>query len=99
MKALVDSYFQALDLIAADKTEKSYGIMGADVKQTRRAVRGLESKFSAGPTSADNAKFFDGEFQAFNKDAAELLLEIGVIKQVPDSTLATRASSSDSDAS
>jgi hypothetical protein len=33
-----------------------------------------------------NKKFFAGDFQAFSKEAAELLLEIGVIKEIPDLT-------------
>ena len=31
-----------------------------------------------------NQKFFAGEHQQFNKEAADLLLEIGIIKQIPD---------------
>ena len=31
-----------------------------------------------------NKKFFAGELQAFSKEAAELLLELGIIKTVPD---------------
>ena len=34
----------------------------------------------------ENKKFFAGDFQAFSKEAAELLLEIGVIKEIPDLT-------------
>ena len=39
-QALADSYFEALEMIKKDP-KKSYEIMGADVKQTRRAVRGV----------------------------------------------------------
>jgi NitT/TauT family transport system substrate-binding protein len=81
VKALVDSYFQALDMIAADKT-KAFGIMGADVKQTAEQFEASQSKLKWADRAA-NAKFFAGEIQAFNKDAAALLLEIGVIKQAP----------------
>ncbi|MBN9087749.1 MAG: ABC transporter substrate-binding protein [Reyranella sp.] len=81
VKALVDSYFQALDMIAADKT-KAFGIMGADVKQTAEQFEASQSKLKWADR-AGNQKFFAGEIQAFNKEAAALLLEIGVIKQVP----------------
>ena len=33
---------------------------------------------------AANQKFFAGEIQSFSKEAAELLLELGIIKSVPD---------------
>jgi NitT/TauT family transport system substrate-binding protein len=80
-KALVDSYFQALDMIKADKT-KAFTIMGADVKQTAEQFEASQSKLQWADRAA-NARFFGGEIQAFNKDAAALLLEIGVIKQAP----------------
>ena len=49
VKALAKSYFDALDMIKADQ-KKAYEIMGADVKQTRRAVRQLgEVSALAGP--------------------------------------------------
>jgi len=81
VKALVDSYFQALDMIKADKT-KAFTIMGADVKQTPEQFEASQSKLQWADR-AGNAKFFNGEIQAFNKEAAQLLLDIGVIKQVP----------------
>ena len=31
-----------------------------------------------------NQKFFAGEIQAFSKEAADLLLELGIVKTVPD---------------
>jgi NitT/TauT family transport system substrate-binding protein len=80
-KALVESYFQALDMIAADKT-KAFTLMGADVKQTAEQFEASQAKIKWADRAA-NEKFFNGEIQAFNKDAAALLLEIGVIKQVP----------------
>ena len=39
-KAMADSYFEALDMISKEQA-KAYEIMGADVKQSRRAVRQL----------------------------------------------------------
>ncbi|MBV9078220.1 MAG: ABC transporter substrate-binding protein [Methylobacteriaceae bacterium] len=81
-KALADSYFEALDMIAKDQA-KSYEIMGADVKQTGEQFGG-SAKFLRWQDKAANKTFFDGDFKTFTKDAADLLLEVGVIKQVPD---------------
>jgi NitT/TauT family transport system substrate-binding protein len=81
-KALADSYFAALELIASDQT-KAYEIMGADVKQSAEKF-GKSAKYLRWQDRAANKKFFTGEFQAFSNEAAALLLEIGIIKQVPD---------------
>lgn len=81
-KALADSYFEAIDMIAKDPT-KSYEIMGADVKQTGEQF-GASAKFLRWQDRAANKKFFEGEFQKFSDEAADLLLEIGIIKQKPD---------------
>ena len=81
VKGLVESYFQALDMIAKDKT-KAFTIMGADVKQTAEQFEKSQSKLKWADREA-NKKFFNGEIQAFNKEAAALLLEIGVIKTQP----------------
>jgi NitT/TauT family transport system substrate-binding protein len=81
-KALADSYFEALDLIAKDP-QKSYEIMGADVKQTGEAF-GNSAKFLRWQDRAANKAFFNGEIQKFSEQAADLLLEVGVIRQKPD---------------
>lgn len=81
-KALADSYFAALEMIAADK-DKAYGIMGADVKQTAEAF-GNSAQYLRWQDKAANQAFFEGEFKTFSAEAADLLLEIGVIKQKPD---------------
>ncbi|MDP3160624.1 MAG: ABC transporter substrate-binding protein [Reyranella sp.] len=81
VKALVESYFEALDMIAKDKV-KAFTIMGADVKQTAEQFEQSQSKIKWADRAA-NKKFFGGEIQAFNKEAAALLLEIGVIKTLP----------------
>jgi NitT/TauT family transport system substrate-binding protein len=80
-KALADSYFEAIDMIAKDPA-KSNGIMGADVKQSAEQFAN-SSKFLRWQDRAANAKFFSGEIQAFSKEAAELLLELGIIKSIP----------------
>jgi NitT/TauT family transport system substrate-binding protein len=81
-KALADSYFEALEMIAKEP-KKSFEIMGADVKQTAEQFEGSQ-KFLRWQDRAANQKFFAGEHAAFSKEAAELLLEIGIIKQIPD---------------
>jgi NitT/TauT family transport system substrate-binding protein len=80
-KALADSYFEAVALIEKDQT-KSYEIMGSDVKQSGEQF-GNSAKYLRWQDKAANQKFFAGEFQAFSKEAADLLLEIGIIKSVP----------------
>jgi NitT/TauT family transport system substrate-binding protein len=81
-KALADSYFQSLEMIAKDQT-KAYEIMGADVKQTGEQFAN-SAKYLRWQDRAANQKFFAGELQAFSKEAADLLMEIGIIKQVPN---------------
>ncbi len=80
-KALADSYFQAIAMIGTDAA-KSNEIMGADVKQTGEQFAG-SSKYLRWQDKAANQKFFAGELQAFSKEAGELLLEMGIIKQMP----------------
>ena len=82
MKALVKSYFDALDMIKSDQA-KAYEIMGADVKQSGEAF-GNSAKYLRWQDKDANKKFFTGEHAAFSKEAADLLLEVGIIKQIPD---------------
>jgi NitT/TauT family transport system substrate-binding protein len=82
VKALVKSYFEALDMIKADE-KKAFEIMGADVKQSGEAF-GNSAKYLRWQDQAANKAFFTGEFNTFSKEAAELLLEAGVIKKIPD---------------
>jgi len=81
-KALAKSYFDAVSMIKSDQA-KSYEIMGADVKQSG-AQFGESAKYLRWQDQEANKKFFAGEHAAFSKEAADLLLEIGVIKQIPD---------------
>jgi NitT/TauT family transport system substrate-binding protein len=83
-KALADAYFDAVDLIKADP-KKSFETMGADVKQTGEAFEKSQA-YLRWQDRAANQKFFAGEHAAFSKEAAELLLEVGIIKQIPDLT-------------
>ncbi|MET0904621.1 MAG: ABC transporter permease [Bradyrhizobiaceae bacterium] len=82
VKALAKSYFEAVAMIKADQA-KSYEIMGADVKQSGEAF-GKSAQYLRWQDQEANKTFFAGEHAAFSKEAADLLLEIGVIKQLPD---------------
>ena len=81
-KALADGYFDALDMIKRDP-KKSFEIMGADVKQSGEAFEKSQA-YLPWQDRAANQKFFAGEHAQFTKEAAELLLEIGSIKAIPD---------------
>jgi NitT/TauT family transport system substrate-binding protein len=81
-QALADSYFQALEMIKNDP-KKAFEIMGADVKQSAEAFEASQ-KYLRWQDKAANQKFFAGEHAAFSKEAADLLLEAGIIKQLPD---------------
>lgn len=83
-KALADSYFEALDMIQRDP-KKSFEIMGADVKQSGEQFEASQ-KHLRWQDRAANQKFFAGEHAAFSKEAADLLLEAGIIRQMPDLT-------------
>lgn len=80
-QALTDSYFDALELIRQDR-KRAFTIMGADVKQTAEQFEASQSKIQWADREA-NHRFFNGEIQAFNKEAAALLLETGVIRAIP----------------
>ena len=81
-KAMADSYFEALEMISKDQA-KAFEIMGADVKQTGEQF-GNSAKYLRWQDKAANKTFFAGEHAKFSKEAADLLLEVGVIKQIPD---------------
>jgi NitT/TauT family transport system substrate-binding protein len=83
-QGLTNGYFEALEMIKADP-KKSFEIMGADVKQSAEAFEGSQ-KYLRWQDKAANQKFFAGEHAAFSKEAADLLLEAGIIKQIPDLT-------------
>ena len=81
-KALADSYFEALELIKTDP-EGSYKIMGADVKQSAEEFE-ESAKYLKWADKADNQQFFIKDFIDFSNTAADLLLEMGLIKNKPD---------------
>jgi NitT/TauT family transport system substrate-binding protein len=82
VKALADSYFEAIEMIAKEPA-KSNEIMGADVKQTGEAFA-KSASYLRWQDRAANKAFFAGPHAAFSAEAADLLLEIGVIKAKPD---------------
>jgi len=82
VKALTKSYFDALEMIKSDQA-KAYQIMGADVKQSSEAF-GKSAAYLRWQDKDANKKFFTGDFNTFSKEAADLLLEIGIIKAIPD---------------
>ena len=81
-KALADGYFDAVAMIKADP-KKSFEIMGADVKQSGEQFEASQ-KYLRWQDREANQKFFAGEHAQFSKEAADLLLEAGIIKSVPD---------------
>ena len=81
-KALADGYFDAVAMIKADP-KKSFEIMGADVKQSGEQFEKSQAYLRWQDRDA-NQKFFAGEHAQFSKEAADLLLEVGIIKAVPD---------------
>ena len=81
-QALANSYFEAVDMIRKDPA-KSYEIMGAPTKQSGEQF-GKSAAYLRWQDKAANQKFFAGEFQQFSKEAAALLLEIGILKSAPD---------------
>ncbi len=83
-QGLANAYFDSLDMIKAD-SKKSFEIMGADVKQSGEAFEKSQA-FLRWQDRAANQKFFAGEHAAFSKEAADLLLEAGIIKSIPDLT-------------
>ena len=81
-KAMTESYFQALEMIAKEP-QKAFEIMGADVKQSGEAFA-KSAAYLRWQDRPANQRFFAGELQSFLKDAGQLLLEMGIIKAVPD---------------
>jgi NitT/TauT family transport system substrate-binding protein len=84
VKALADSYFEALVMIEKEPA-KANEIMGADVRQTAEQFAN-SSKFLRWQDKAANKAFFAGPHREFSEKAADLLLELGIIKQKPDMT-------------
>jgi len=82
VQAMVISYFDAVEMIRREP-KKSFEVMGAVVKQTGEQFEKSQSYLRWQDREA-NRKFFAGDIQAFSKEAADLLLELGIVKSVPD---------------
>ena len=83
-QALANSYFEAVDMVRREPF-KSFEIMGAPTKQSGEQFA-KSAAYLRWQDKAANQKFFAGEFQQFSKEAADLLLEIGILKSMPDLT-------------
>ena len=83
-QGLANAYFDALEMIKAEP-KKSFEIMGADVKQSGEAFEKSQA-YLRWQDRAANQKFFAGEHAQFSKEAADLLLAAGIIRQIPDLT-------------
>jgi len=81
-RALADAYFDALEMIRAEP-KRSFELMGADVKQSGEQFEKSQS-YLRWQDRAANRKFFAGEHAEFSRKAAEILLEAGIIKSLPD---------------
>ncbi len=81
-RALAKSYFEALEMIKTNQAE-AYRIMGADVRQTAEQF-GNSAQYLRWQDRDANKLFFAGEWRRFTEKAADLLLEIGVIRQKPN---------------
>ena len=79
-KALADSYFEAVEMIGREPAVlRDHGRR----READRAVRQLgQVPALAGPRGEQDVLRL--EFETFSNEAADLLLEIGIIKQKPD---------------
>lgn len=82
-RAIVDSYFEALDMIKA-QPKNSYAIMGAAVKQSAEQFE-ESAKFIQWPTRVENAEFFERDIKPFMSAAVDILKENSVIRNAPPS--------------
>jgi NitT/TauT family transport system substrate-binding protein len=82
VKAVVDGWFDALDLIKKETAEANR-IMGADVKQTPQDFADAASRVTWYDRKG-NQDYFARTMGPFMVEAAGILLESGVIKKIPD---------------
>ena len=88
-KALADSYFEAVDMIKKEP-KKSYEIMGADVKQSGEQFEASAEVPALAGQGREPEVLRRRASQQFSKEAADLLLEIGIIKADADIEQARR---------
>jgi NitT/TauT family transport system substrate-binding protein len=82
VRALAKSYFEAVDMIRSNQAE-SYRIMGADVRQTAEQF-GNSAQYLRWQDRDANKLFFAAEWRRFTEKAADLLMEIGIIRAKPN---------------
>ena len=82
VKALADGYYAALDMIEAEP-ERAYEIMGADVTQSGEEFA-ASAEYLEWQDAEANAAFMSGGLDTFYQKAGPLLMEIGVISEIPD---------------
>jgi NitT/TauT family transport system substrate-binding protein len=82
VQAIVNGYFDALEMIRKDP-QKSNEIMGATVKQSGEDFA-KSAAYLRWQDREANRRFFAGELQEFSREAGALLLELGIVKSLPD---------------
>ncbi len=82
VQGVVNGFFDALEMIKKEPA-KSNEIMGGKVKQTGEQFAKSASYISWQDKAANQA-YFKGDLQAFMKEAADIQLEAGVIRAIPD---------------
>ncbi len=82
VRAIVKSYYEALEMIQKEP-DRANQIMGADVRQTAEQFA-ASAKFLRWQGPAENKAFFNGPWQEFSNKAADLLMEMGLIRAKPD---------------
>lgn len=83
-RALAESFFDALEMIRRDP-QKSFALMGAEVHQSAEQFEASQKNVRWQDRAA-NRRYFGREHVAFAKEAGDLLLDLGVIRQAPDPT-------------
>jgi NitT/TauT family transport system substrate-binding protein len=82
VKGVVAAWFEALDWVKQNPAEANK-IMGADVKQSADDFGQSAARVTWYDKKA-NEEYFTKTMQPFMKEAADILLESGVIKRMPD---------------
>lgn len=81
VKAMVESWYEALDMIAADR-DKAFGIMGADVKQSAEQFA-KSAKFVKWYDRAMNKTYMTETMPGFLKEVSDVMLEAKLIRRAP----------------
>lgn len=81
VQALVDSWFEALEMIKADP-DKAFAIMGKDVNQTAEQFA-ASAKFVKWYDKAENQQYMQTVMPTFIKEVEEVMLEAKLIRRAP----------------